>query len=191
MTFERPGTVLRIIFISAALLWLVAHSFILFSPALAQSTGNYDPTGKKGLVQCGNATNDPCTVEDIFNIFIIGTNLLIGLVGLVTILAIAYSGYNMVFAAGNTEAITKAKKSLTNALIGFILVIIAFVFVDLILYGIIGIKGNSRGIFNPVEYITGGDASTPSKAPAPSNTSPDTNTAPKTPPSNTSPTNQK
>ena len=187
MTVQRLRISLRTAVVPAALLWLMANYFFPLSPVLAQDTGSYDPTGKRGLVQCGNASNDPCTVEDVFNIFLIGTNLLIGVVGLVTMLAIAYSGYNMVFAAGNTEGITKAKKSLTNSLIGFVLVIIAFVFVNLILYGVIGIKGDSKGIFNPLEYITGGNSDTSNNVPAPSNT-PNTNIAPNT---NTAPSNQK
>lgn len=117
--------------------------------------GGYDTTGRSGLVQCGNQASDPCTVEDFFNIFVIATNILIGLVGLVAIFAIVFSGYSMVIAAGNTEAITKAKKNLTNAIIGLVLVLLAFILINTILYLVLGVKGQQGGVFNPIDYING------------------------------------
>jgi len=152
---------------------LVFALFVLSSVFIPSAVNAADdPTGRTGLVQCGNKTNDPCTVEDIFNIFVIGTNLLIGAVGLVAILAIVYSGFSMVLAAGNTESITHAKKRLTNAIIGLILVLLAFILINLILYGILGVTGTKEGVFNPIEYITsGGSGAAPSNSP--------TNNAPK------------
>ncbi len=155
--------------ITVLFLALFAFSSVFLPSAIHAAD---DPTGRTGLVQCGNKTDDPCTVEDIFNLFVIGTNLLIGAVGLVAILAIVYSGFSMVTAAGNTESITKAKKNLTSAIIGLVLVLLAFILINLILYGILGVTGTKEGVFNPLEYITsGGSSSTISPSNnAPSNT---------------------
>lgn len=126
----------------------------------------YDKTGNNGLVQCGNQASNPCTVEDIFNIFIIATNLLVGLVGLFTIFAIVWAGSSMVWAAGNTEALTKAKKRLVNAIIGLVLVLLAFILINIVIYGVIGASGTNI-LSNPLQYIglTSGSSAAPATPP--------------------------
>lgn len=115
---------------------------------------NYDTNAsEKGLVQCGNEADNPCTVEDVFNIFVIMTNLLIGMAGIIAIIAIMWAGFSMVKAAGSQEGIASAKKSLTNAIIGLILVFLAFIIINSILYGTLGI-----GVFGG-DGILGGNPS--------------------------------
>ncbi len=135
-------------------------------------SGRVEDSGRGGLVQCGNKVNDPCTVEDIFNVFIIATNLLIGLVGLITIYAVFSAGFTMVTSSGNTEKTTAGKKQLTNALIGMLLVLLAFMLVNVIIYGLAGAK-TGRDIFNPLDYI--GLTSGSSPAPAPASNAPPAN----------------
>lgn len=119
----------------------------------AQNTSGYDDTGAVGLVQCGNKTNDPCTVEDIFNVFIIATNLMIGLVGLFTIYAIFQAGFTMTTSAGSAERLRTGKKQLVNAVIGMLLVMLAFLLVNVIVYVLIGAKGGPNILTDPLEYI--------------------------------------
>jgi type IV secretion system pilin len=120
-----------------------------------QTAGKYDTTGKTGIVQCGNKTDDPCTVEDVFNIFIITTNLAVGAVGLIAIYGIVYSAFGMVRSDGNTESMTAAKKGFTNSLVGLGMVLLAFIFVNLVLYGLLGINPDKGILTNPAGFIGG------------------------------------
>jgi len=133
-------------------LFFFSIATVAFAQNTAPPASNYDTTGKTGLVQCGNKASDPCTVEDIFNVFVIGTNLLIGVVGLITIFTIFRAGFAMVTSSGNTEGVTAGKKQLTNAIIGMLLVLLAFLLVNVIIYGLAGARPNAN-IFNPLQYI--------------------------------------
>jgi hypothetical protein len=111
-----------------------------------------DPSGAKGIVQCGNRKDDPCTVEDIFNLIVIITNFLIGLAGLIVIISIVAAGFQMVFAAGGS-GIEAGKKRFSTSLIGLVLVLLAFVLANVIFYGTLG-EGVFQGILNdPGEFI--------------------------------------
>ncbi len=122
-----------------------------------QPSSTVDNSGKSGLVPCGNTVDKPCTVEDIFNVFVIITNYLIGIAGLIAIISIVYAGFSMVMAAGRTEAIASGKKRLTNSVIGLILIMLAFVIINAILYGTLGLGvfGGQSILSNPADYING------------------------------------
>jgi hypothetical protein len=118
-----------------------------------------------GIVNCGNKGNvedknvsDACTVEDIFKFMGRLAAILIALAGVVAVFFIVKSGLQMVLAAGDVGAITKARKGLTNAVIGFVLVMIAFLTVNTILKGSLslGLKNGADILVNPLQYIKGG-----------------------------------
>ena len=50
----------------------------------------------------------------------------LGLLGLVCVILIIYAGYLWMTAGGNEEQVTKAKKIITNAVIGLIIVMLAY-----------------------------------------------------------------
>ncbi len=137
--------------------------------ASAQGTSSYDEqAATKGIVQCGNKAADPCTVEDIFNVIVITTNLLIGMAGIIAIISIIYAGFSMVSAAGSQEGITSAKKRLSNSIIGLILVLLAFVIINAILGSTLGIGvfGGDSILSNPKCYISkAGTNPDPTKTP--------------------------
>ncbi len=118
-----------------------------------------------GIVNCGNKgtvedpnVSDACTVEDIFKFMGRLAGMLIALAGIVAVFFIVKSGLQMVLAAGDMGAITKAKKGLTNAVIGFVLVMIAFLTVNTILQGSLqlGLRSGGDILTNPLQYIKGG-----------------------------------
>lgn len=59
-------------------------------------------------------------------------NLVLGLFGIGTFLAIVLAAVNMLIAWGNEDKVTKAKKNLTYALIGFVLSLFAYAIVSII-----------------------------------------------------------
>ncbi|MFA4930254.1 MAG: pilin [Patescibacteria group bacterium] len=70
------------------------------------------------------------TFEDILRFVIyIGSNL-IGLAGLVAVIFIIWGGIKLIYSKGNQEQATAAKNTLTWAIIGFVVAIIAYLIVQ-------------------------------------------------------------
>ena len=117
---------LAIIFISLS---------ILSVPMLAQA---------RGLVPCGGYLDDAgtqrepvCDVRYMFILIATVTNWLISTAGVYAVYQIVGGGFFLVITMGNEENIAKHKKTITNAVIGFVFVMIAFIIVNTALNGIL------------------------------------------------------
>jgi hypothetical protein len=121
----------------------------------------------KGLVNCGtnNDINKPegnpddathaCTLYDLFSIFARMINFLMALAGFFAIFQIVRAGQSMVLAMGNPESLTAAKGALTNAVLGFALVLIAYILMYFVIYQLLGIKDFTLNLFfHPIEYLS-------------------------------------
>lgn len=93
----------------------------LFVPFLASAAG---------LVPCGGPGESPCTVKDVFVLVIRTTNTLIGLAGIYAVYQIIGAGFWMVVTMGNEESITKHKNTMTQAVVGFVFTMMAFILVN-------------------------------------------------------------
>ncbi len=83
-----------------------------------------------GLVTCTGADCNVCTfVQLISNI----VNWLFGFLVLLAVLGIMYAGFQLVTSAGNTSALDKAKSMFTNIIIGFVIVLSAWIIVDTVM----------------------------------------------------------
>lgn len=85
-----------------------------------------------GLVPCGNNGQNPCTVTDIFVLVAQVTNWLIAAAGVYAVYKLINAGFYLVISLGNEEAITKWKGSIQDSIIGFVLIMMAFMFVNTI-----------------------------------------------------------
>jgi uncharacterized membrane protein HdeD (DUF308 family) len=121
VSLVRPVALVAII-LSLLLLFALSSSV-----AMAQT-----PPG--GLIPCEGAE---CTACDFVKL---GNSLLVWLIGvLMVVFAIiaAYAGFRLVTSAGNVEAKSDAKSKLTNAIIGLIIVLAAWILVDTIMRGLL------------------------------------------------------
>ena len=89
----------------------------------------------RGLVPCGgyqdNGTPERvCNVEDAFVLVARVTNFLIAMAGVFAVFEFIRSGFWLIVSMGNEEDITKNKSAMQNAVIGFILVMMAFMFIN-------------------------------------------------------------
>ena len=89
----------------------------------------------RGLVPCGGYKADGslepvCTVNDFFALAAKLIGFLIAVSGIYAVFWIVVNGIRMVLSQGNEEALSKAKGGLTNAVIGFFIVIISFAIVN-------------------------------------------------------------
>ncbi len=100
--------------------------FLFVVPVFAQTN---DLAGLSTFENSGSglATTDiRVTIGNIIRVFL-------GLLGTVAIVLILYAGFLLMTAAGNEEQVAKAKKLLTNAVIGLVLVLSAFGIVSFII----------------------------------------------------------
>src|SRR3989338_6033179 len=79
-----------------------------------------------------------CQLGHLFVLIIRTINYLISMAALVAMYFIVTAGFGMVTALGNAEKIQSSKESISHAVIGFAIVILAFVFVNLLVNGIFG-----------------------------------------------------
>jgi Type IV secretion system pilin len=100
---------------------VLAFSLLILSPAFVSASG---------LVPCGSNGQSPCTVTDIFVLIAQVTNWLIAMAGVYAVFRIIWAGFNLVISAGSEESITKWKGSIQNAIIGFVFVMFAYVFIN-------------------------------------------------------------
>jgi len=78
------------------------------------------------LVNCKNN----CTLHDLVLTVITIINYLLAWAWLVTVLFIVWAGWGMFNSGGNEEEVTKSKAGLTNAIIGFFIVMASFVLIN-------------------------------------------------------------
>lgn len=84
-------------------------------------------------------------------------NWVLGLLGLVAVSYIIYAGYQWLTAGGNEERVTKAKKILTNAVIGLVVVLFAWAIVNFIINGDNDTNGGGGGGGGSDACTTGSD----------------------------------
>lgn len=83
-----------------------------------------------GLVPCGGDGESPCTVTDFFVAVARVTNFLIAMAGVFAVFQIIGAGFWMVVSQGNEETITAKKSQITTAVVGFVFVLMAYIFVN-------------------------------------------------------------
>lgn len=125
------------------------------TPAANTTVDNEPDNGDAGgFVKCGNTAGNPCKISDLFRVFIIIINYLIGMAGFVAVIAIVYAGFMMVYSQGQ-EQLKVAKGRLSGAIIGLVLVAGAFVLINSLFDGrlSIGVKNGCSVLADPVNYI--------------------------------------
>lgn len=84
-----------------------------------------------GLVPCGGPSDDhACSVLDLFYMVARVTNWLILMAGVYAVYQFVNAGFWLVASAGNDENIAKWRKALSNAVVGFFIVMGAYMFMN-------------------------------------------------------------
>ncbi len=103
-----------------------------------------------GLVPCGGDGEHPCSVEDMFTLAAKLISFLLAMSGVYAVFWMVVSAVNMTLSAGNGEAYGKAKTGMTNAIIGFIIVLLAFAIVNTLVNNVFQAHVN---LTNPRCYV--------------------------------------
>jgi len=109
--------------------------------ALAADTVLLEPTNNTGCPtgytgNCGNYSLDDFTLAAI-NI----SRIILGIVGSLALLMFIYGGFLFLISAGSSESVGKAKKVITAAIIGLVIVFASFLIIKFVL-GSMGITWN-------------------------------------------------
>jgi hypothetical protein len=119
---------------SAGACILPSHSLAPNAPIAASSIpapqrvpGTTEGTG---IVSCGRAGQDMCTLCDLIRGMNIIINYLMKLAIGVALLAMAIGGVMYIVSAGDTGQAGKAKSAITNAAIGFVIIFSAFLIIN-------------------------------------------------------------
>ena len=84
------------------------------------------------IIPCGEA-NNPCTACDAFGLISNALSYLVGLITLVIVLVIVWAGVQIVTSKGDPGSISKAKGMLWNAIVGFAILLVAWLGVDTVI----------------------------------------------------------
>jgi hypothetical protein len=119
-----PKKRLKLIF-SGLLIAIVFLNFLALTHACQAGTLNdlenqMKATGNKAW---GSAPTAGTTLPDIIQLVI---SAFLGLLGIIFIVLIIYSGFNWMTAGGDEEKVTLAKNTLTRAVIGLIIIVAAY-----------------------------------------------------------------
>jgi len=131
----------------ALIISLVSALLVLFAPLLAQAFS---------LIPCGGystASTAPCTINDFFYLIARLINWLITVGGIYAVFHIIISGFRMVISQGNQEAVKKAQEGVANAIIGFALVLAAFLIVNTVVNSLL-LSKCKVDLKKPETYLT-------------------------------------
>ncbi len=113
---------------------LILSAFVLTVPFAVSA---------RGLVPCGGYSDSsgtreaPCTILDTFVLIARLTNWLIGVAGVYGVYVIINSSFGVITSMGNEENITKYKSTLANAVVGLVLVLMAFMLINTVVNGLL------------------------------------------------------
>jgi len=112
---------------------LMAVGLVVFQfvPALAQGTGLISGSDQPGRL--AEATGGQGNLRQLVLTFL---NFFLGFLGLIAVIMIIYGGVLYVTAAGEQEKVDKGKKIIMYAVIGIVIILLAFALVNTILGGL-------------------------------------------------------
>ena len=114
------------------------------------------PAQAFSLVPCGRDEDDSgaidpeeqCDLWDLFTTISRMINYLVSVAGVVAVFYVINAGFGLVFALGNPEKIQSNKTAIANAVVGLGLVVLSFVFINLLVNGIFGKSPSARQWWN-------------------------------------------
>ncbi len=129
---------------------IIFSCFILFflfsiSVCLAQNSLITPESYKTGCIASGD-----CEINDFVRVFIVASNLILGVTGSLALLAFIAGGIMFLISAGSSERVTRAKQILLGAVIGLVIVFTSFMIIQFV-YKALGLNWQGKQEFpNPV-----------------------------------------
>jgi len=126
----------------------VANMKHLFSIAVAHAQGN------TGIVKCGPQPGQTlCELKDLFELLIGIYNFLLGMAGIVALGFLIYGGIQMLLFSVDEEKLKSGKSTVTQALIGLVVILLAYIVVNTLLLAL-GVT-DTAGFFSGTKFLNG------------------------------------
>lgn len=123
------------------LITFLSYLFILSSANASTELDIQNQLGTAGMKAWGSPPG-PTGLAEIVQYVI---SAFLGLLGIIFVVLIIYSGYNWMTAAGDEEKVTLAKNTLTRAVIGLIIIVAAYSITYFVFISLPGGGGNPGG----------------------------------------------
>jgi hypothetical protein len=108
------------------------------------------------LVTCGGPTTPECKITDIILLIVRIINFLLEWAWLISLFMILWSAFTLLGSSGNEEAVTAGKDTLKQAIIGFFLIMIAYLLINWLVSALTGNCEAVRGPDDPPCEAVGG-----------------------------------
>ncbi|MFH1142500.1 MAG: pilin [Candidatus Uhrbacteria bacterium] len=112
------------------LILLFSYFLFLSTPALAVDVEDPPSEGVAGIMHSVTADcwNDgKCQLEDMMQVFVNIADFILGIVGSLALLLFVVGGFYFLFAQGESSKITKGKDYLKGAIVGLLIVFVAYI----------------------------------------------------------------
>lgn len=135
----------KIIFTIFFLAWmLIGSSFVFAQPLLPAETGTCDCSAKTIPSSCQKSCGN-YSLNDMVQVGINATNILLALSGSVALLFFIYGGITFLISGGSADKVSKGKQIIVNSVIGLVIIFTSFVIIQFTMDAL-GYENNS-GIF--------------------------------------------
>ena len=123
---------------------LIITGVAIISVTLMTMMGALDASAQIGdaLTQVGEA--DPTGGKEVGTVVVDVINLMLYIIGILSVIMIIFSGIKYATSAGATDKVKSAKDTLIYSVVGLIIAIFAFAIVNFVLKGV-GITGSGGG----------------------------------------------
>ena len=121
-------------------LGLTLATNLSFAQGIVPQTCQRDPNVNNPTAKCNLSELKTLAINIVY--FLITT------AGTITLLFVLWGGVQMLLSAGSPERIKKGKQTLYNALLGFVIVLAAYIIVSLIVNKLTGTNQGFQGLVN-------------------------------------------
>jgi hypothetical protein len=142
--------------IAFAIALTASLSFFSFAYAQNATTGGVVPDEcRSEAQQAAQASGtESCTVGSLVTLVIRIVYYLITMAGSVVLLYMLWGGLQMLISAGNPDGVKKGKQTIYNALLGFAIVLCAYIIVSLLVTTVTG--GRINGFEGLIQFFPSG-----------------------------------
>ena len=91
-----------------------------------------------------------CTLDDVMQVFVNISNFILGILGSLVLIVIVWGGFLWLTSAGNSERIEKGKTAMRGAVIGLVIVFVAFTAINFLT---VALRGGGAGEQNLCEIV--------------------------------------